>query len=119
KLRVSQLMEFRNQLVQLAPEVQIMVRAQGQPALIAGLRTQPDRLSTLLVENYDSVHPAAPPPPASPTSQAAVAADANSAIARSTQSSNMAISMSNSTYNATLSQMAAFGNMSGPRYTVK
>jgi hypothetical protein len=57
--------------------------------------------------------------PALPSSAPAAPADVSEQISRINSSYAATSSMLTSGYNSTISMMAAFGNMSGPRYTVR
>jgi hypothetical protein len=73
---VGRILEFRNQLVKLPPAQQNLVRRQNEAELIAGLRTEKDSVSTLLLETYESAHtPIAAGVPALTRQQADAALD--------------------------------------------
>lgn len=54
---VGRIVQFRNQVVRLTPAQQNLARRQNEAELIAGLRTEKDNVSTLLLGIYEAAHP--------------------------------------------------------------
>jgi hypothetical protein len=54
---VRRILEFRDQVIKLPPAQQNLVRRQNETDLVAGLRTEKNRASAVLLESYESAHP--------------------------------------------------------------